>query len=145
MENASPDLVNHPPHYRAHPSGIECIAITERLSFCLGNAVKYVWRRKEKGTEIQDLEKALWYLDRERALVIALGSERPPVAYDPRYVKICAGVSADGSDQLLAEVVQRLWWDIATPRSVVLTLDSMIMSVTRELDRLKARLPAPTL
>jgi len=61
------DLVNHPPHYKNHPSGVECIQITEHMNFCLGNAIKYIWRAGEKeGTdEIQDLEKAVWYVRRE--------------------------------------------------------------------------------
>lgn len=59
------DLVNHPPHYTSHPSGIECIQITEHMSFCVGNAIKYLWRADEKGAAIQDLEKARWYIDRE--------------------------------------------------------------------------------
>ena len=59
------DLVNHPPHYKSHPSGIECIQVTEHMNFCLGNAVKYIWRADLKGDSIQDLEKAAWYLDRE--------------------------------------------------------------------------------
>lgn len=33
------DPVNHPPHYTAHPSGVECIQITEHMGFCLGNAM----------------------------------------------------------------------------------------------------------
>ena len=37
------DTVNYPPHYRAHASG-ECIQITEHMNFCLGNAIKYIWR-----------------------------------------------------------------------------------------------------
>ncbi len=59
------DPVNHPSHYTAHPSGVECITITEHMSFCLGNAVKYIWRADEKGDAIQDLEKAKWYVERE--------------------------------------------------------------------------------
>lgn len=59
------DLVNHPPHYTAHPSGVECIEITEHMNFCLGNALKYIWRAGLKGKEIEDLEKARWYLSRE--------------------------------------------------------------------------------
>ena len=37
------DNINHPQHYQ-HPSGIECIDITEHMNFCLGNAIKYIWR-----------------------------------------------------------------------------------------------------
>lgn len=59
------DLIDHPPHYRAHPSGIECITITEHMSFCVGNAVKYLWRAGLKGDALDDLRKARWYIDRE--------------------------------------------------------------------------------
>ena len=60
------DPVNHPQHYTQHPSGVECIQITEHMSFNLGNAIKYVWRADLK-EGLQDLEKARWYLDREIA------------------------------------------------------------------------------
>jgi hypothetical protein len=59
------DTVNHPTHYTAHPSGVECITITEHMNFCRGNAVKYIWRAGEKGSEIEDLKKARWYIDCE--------------------------------------------------------------------------------
>jgi hypothetical protein len=59
------DAVNHPPHYTAHPSGVECIQVTEHMSFCLGNAVKYIWRADLKHDAIEDLRKAQWYLARE--------------------------------------------------------------------------------
>ena len=59
------DPVNHPAHYTKHPSGIECIQITEHMNFCLGSAMKYIWRAGLKGDARQDLEKAKWYLDRE--------------------------------------------------------------------------------
>jgi len=58
------DPVNHPDHYTQHPSGVECIQITEHMSFNLGNAIKYIWRSHLKAG-MQDLEKARWYLDRE--------------------------------------------------------------------------------
>jgi len=64
-EGREVDIVNHPPHYTSHPSGVECITITEHMSFTLGNVVKYVWRADLKGEGIEDLEKARWYLDRE--------------------------------------------------------------------------------
>lgn len=60
-----PDYVNHPPHYATHPSGVECVDIAEHLSFNLGNALKYLWRAKGKGREEEDLQKCLWYLERE--------------------------------------------------------------------------------
>lgn len=61
------DPVNHPTHYTSHPSGIECIQITEHMGFNLGNAVKYIWRADLKENAIEDLEKAKWYLEREIA------------------------------------------------------------------------------
>ncbi|MEN0059588.1 MAG: DUF3310 domain-containing protein [Bdellovibrio sp.] len=58
------DNVSRPKHYNEHPSGIECIQITEHMNFTLGNAMKYIWRADLKnGTE--DLKKAVWYLQRE--------------------------------------------------------------------------------
>jgi len=60
------DLINHPPHYTSHPSGIECIQITEHMNFCVGNAIKYLWRAGLKGDDaIEDLEKAVFYVQRE--------------------------------------------------------------------------------
>jgi hypothetical protein len=61
------DKVNHPLHYTAHPSKIECIQVTEHMNFCLGNAIKYIWRADLKNDAIEDLEKARWYIDREIA------------------------------------------------------------------------------
>ena len=59
------DLVNHPPHYTAHPSGVECIELTELLPFALGNALKYLWRAGLKsGSAREDAAKAAWYLRR---------------------------------------------------------------------------------
>lgn len=59
------DMVNHPPHYTSHPSGVECIEVTEHYSFTIGNAIKYLWRADHKRSDIQDLEKAVWYINRE--------------------------------------------------------------------------------
>jgi len=59
--------VNHPDHY--NQGEIECIDVIEQLglSFCLGNALKYIWRCEDKGKKIEDLNKAIWYIDREIA------------------------------------------------------------------------------
>jgi hypothetical protein len=59
------DPVNHPKHYTDHPSGIECIQITEHMGFNLGNALKYIWRCDLKKDAIEDLNKAIWYIQRE--------------------------------------------------------------------------------
>jgi len=59
------DNVNSPKHYTSHPSGIECIQVTEHMGFNLGNAVKYIWRADLKNDAVEDLRKARWYIDRE--------------------------------------------------------------------------------
>ena len=65
FNNSQNDPVQHPAHYTAHPSGVECITVTEHMNFCIGNAVKYLWRAGMKGDTIEDLKKARWYIDRE--------------------------------------------------------------------------------
>lgn len=59
------DMVNHPPHYTSHPSGVECIQVTEHYGFCIGSAIKYLWRAGLKGDAVEDLKKAVWYINRE--------------------------------------------------------------------------------
>lgn len=62
------DPVTRPDHYRWLPGDLEVIDITEGMSFCHGNVVKYVLRADHKGSAIEDLRKAAWYLEREIAL-----------------------------------------------------------------------------
>ena len=59
------DMVNHPAHYKT--GGIETIDFIEakELNYNMGNAVKYISRAEHKGDKKQDLEKAIWYLNRE--------------------------------------------------------------------------------
>ena len=60
------DAVERPSHDTQHPSGIECIQITEHMNFNLGNAIKYVWRAGLKpDNPVEDLHKAAWYITRE--------------------------------------------------------------------------------
>ena len=71
LPNNQTDMVNHPPHYTSHPSGIECITITRHYCFSIGNAIKYLWRAglkkdaslEDKQKEIEDLEKSIWYIN----------------------------------------------------------------------------------
>jgi hypothetical protein len=67
------NAVNRPKHYTSHPSGIECIAIVEHMGFCIGNAIKYLWRAGQKGATIEDLKKARWYVDREISRLEQIG------------------------------------------------------------------------
>ncbi len=65
--------VNHPKHYNLHPAGIECIDVVEEMNFNVGNAIKYLWRnglKKSVGKadaekQLEDLNKAIWYCERE--------------------------------------------------------------------------------
>lgn len=67
---AKKDNVNHPKHYTSDPSGIECIDVTRHRNFNIGNAIKYLWRaglkedkdRKIIDKQVEDLNKAVWYL-----------------------------------------------------------------------------------
>ena len=58
------EMINHPQHYN---QGIEAIDYIEshKMNFNIGNVIKYVTRAKHKGTELEDLKKSLWYLQRE--------------------------------------------------------------------------------
>lgn len=64
-------MINHPKHYNSHPSGIECIEIAQHHDFCIGNALKYLWRAGLKGEEsyITDMRKAIWYIERKIELL----------------------------------------------------------------------------
>lgn len=59
------DVVTKPEHYNVHPSGIEVMDIVKHETFVRGNIIKYVMRAPYKGTELQDLKKARYYLDLE--------------------------------------------------------------------------------
>lgn len=77
------DKVNHPPHYNA--GKIECIEFIEDQGygpgFCIGNAIKYIVRagKKNPEDEIQDLEKAIWYLKRHVELLRSDHEGRDPI------------------------------------------------------------------
>jgi len=60
------DNVNHPSHYNSY-KGLEIIDLVEQMNFNRGNAVKYISRAgfKDPITELEDLKKARWYIDRE--------------------------------------------------------------------------------
>jgi hypothetical protein len=66
------DNVNNPSHYTSHKSGTECIEITRHMSFNLGNATKYIWRCDLKKDAIEDLRKAIFYLNDEIELRLKL-------------------------------------------------------------------------
>ena len=69
------EAVDHPDHYNQVP-GVECITVVEQFNFNRGNAIKYVWRAGGKNPveEVQDLQKAVWYLNREISRLLTVTS-----------------------------------------------------------------------
>jgi hypothetical protein len=67
LTSASVEAVDHPAHYGGADNPYEAIKVIEAwgLGFCLGNTVKYLSRAGKKGSKIEDLRKAAWYLQRE--------------------------------------------------------------------------------
>ena len=65
VEREAIEMVDHPKHYQSK-HGVEVIDIIEEfgLGFHLGNVIKYVLRAGHKSNELEDLEKAKWYLER---------------------------------------------------------------------------------
>lgn len=61
------ESVNHPTHYGGKENQYEAIKVIEawELGFNLGNTIKYISRAGKKGNRKEDLQKALWYLERE--------------------------------------------------------------------------------
>lgn len=66
MDEEKPDMVNHPSHYTSCRSVLEPVDATELLPHPLASAVEYILRSPYKGSEKQDLEKAVWWLMRFR-------------------------------------------------------------------------------
>jgi hypothetical protein len=70
-EKIMAEQVNHPSHYNQHPAGIECIDIIRHYTCDIANAQKYLWRaglkpemgKEDAAKEIEDLKKALWYIE----------------------------------------------------------------------------------
>jgi hypothetical protein len=82
------DDVNRPAHYTSDPSGVECIQIVRHRNFNVGNAIKYLWRQGLKNSasldplakQVQDLEKARWYIADEIARLKQEDKKRPSAA-----------------------------------------------------------------
>lgn len=63
--NINKEAINHPRHYNANASGIECIDVIEDMDFNIGNSIKYIWRSSYKEKLIEDIKKSMWYINRE--------------------------------------------------------------------------------
>lgn len=63
------DMVNHPPHYNFGSVETidyieDCLGSKGLADYCVGNALKYISRSKYKGKLVEDLKKAVWYLNK---------------------------------------------------------------------------------
>lgn len=62
------NTIDHPEHYTSRDIGYECIDLAQYQTFCVGNAIKYLWRYKDKEKPIEDLRKARWYAARSSVM-----------------------------------------------------------------------------
>lgn len=126
------DPVNHPKHYVSHPSGIECIQVTEHMSFCLGNAVKYVWRADHKNA-LEDIKKARWYVERA---IKQNGKECVPPLDGFKAVR---EFQIHESSDFIAQMVGYLWHaDFLAGSSRRIRLDKALHMINREIERREA-------
>lgn len=106
------DMVNHPPHYNNHPSGVEVIFITREMFLPnLANAFKYIARHMEKGKAIEDLEKAIFYIRDQIENPYRNGlhiEPRPLGTYLPSYAPFYRYI-ADEPDSVVKEVLILIW------------------------------------
>lgn len=95
MSEKNYEYVNHPSHYGGENNTYECIKVIDawKLNFCLGTAVRYICRagQKPNNPDIQDLEKAVWYLQHE--IELRKQEELLNVVTDEEYVKVVNALS----------------------------------------------------
>ena len=96
--------VTHPAHYTDIVPGIECIDVVRHFNFCVGGAIKYLWRHEAKGNPIQDLRKAIQLIEfeiqrRENGSVRGTSERRDRSrADDEAFWKILQGESSEGDE-----------------------------------------------
>lgn len=109
------DQINHPKHYTQHPSGVECIDVIEHMTFNIGAAVKYLWRQglKEGNSSVQDLKKAVWYINREIDRIESENVKTPSVDRVVQVGREWNGMkiqpTSDGGTVLLQQTVESIF------------------------------------
>lgn len=78
------DPVNHPQHYTAGKIEVIDFIEDQKFPYHLGNVVKYICRHDKKGTTIEDLKKAAWYLNRYLDKLIAEAEQKKQAEPQPR-------------------------------------------------------------
>ena len=96
----SDDPINHPSRYTSHPSGVECITITEYFNFNIGNAIKYLWMAGLKGgtSRLEDLKKAAWHVQRE----IQLAEKMKINPFEGCECSSCCAITNNSEDKLIS-------------------------------------------
>lgn len=126
----SHDPVNHPVHYNADASGVECIEIIREHQHNVGAAIKYLWRLGLKvlakdalAAEIQDLKKAVWYLEDEKIRRSYVTHTEPlfPVSYHDKFRHVLESRPEGG----VKDALDALYRD---------DLDYAIVSLNREIE-----------
>lgn len=108
--------IDHPTHYTSRNIGYECITIAKYQCFCTGNAIKYLWRYKDKGNPIEDLMKARWY------------ARKAATKHEQTYTTSTCGIILHKLIQSTACLERAAWHGISTSDwpTVIKTLDQMI-------------------
>jgi len=133
------DLINHPPHYNLHPSGVECIDVVEWMPCNLANAWEYLHRQTLKDSALDNTRKSLWYVRREirrRGVLARQGVY--PMTYWPAQVtkKVSLFLSKEG--KLRREIFVRLWEAFSQPGEAVRSLkiaETILATMVAELER----------
>lgn len=112
------DPVNHPAHYTAY-DGLEIIDLTEQMMSNRGNAVKYIARAglKNPDTEIEDLQKAKWYIEREVQRMTRLAEKKkstPPAEKDLGPAKYLE--CTEHKIRLIRNAIDPAWFICPRPR-----------------------------
>jgi hypothetical protein len=107
------DMINRVTHYNANE--IECVEVSERLSSALAQALQYLWRADEKGKPDLDRGKAIWWLRRERARLLANPDARAACDDAPPFslARVVAPFDAYTGEAMAC--IWRVAWDGASP------------------------------
>ena len=98
------NTVNHPSHY--NQNGVECIDVIEAsigrqgaADFCMGNAIKYLYRHARKGHSVEDVQKAIWYLNKWIELNTERKKKCPLYESERRLLWAMSMIKGSGNDE----------------------------------------------
>ena len=108
--------IDHPTHYTSRNIGYECITLVKYQYFCTGNAIKFLWRYKDKGHPLEDLMKARRY------------ARKAATRHEQTYTTSTCGIILHKLIQSTAGLERAAWHGIHTSdwHTVIKTLDQMI-------------------